>query len=83
MLGQGGNVIPVQNDAALVNGPDAGNGVEHGGLSRSVSADDGDKITGIQMERELVQRAFLVDGAGVEGLADLEQVKHGSSPPSV
>ena len=83
MLGQSGDVVPVQNDAALVNGPDTGNGVEHGGLSRTVSADDGDKITGIQMERELVQRAFLVDGAGVEGLADLEQVKHGSSPPSV
>ena len=76
-------VFSVKNDAPLVDGPDARDGVEHGGLSRAVSADDGDEITGIQMERELVQRAFLVDGAGVEGLADLEQVKHGSSPPSV
>ena len=83
MLGQSGDIIPVQHDAPLVNRPDAGDGVEHGGFSRTVSADDGDKVTGIQVERELVQGTLFIDGAGVEGLADLEQVKHGSSPPFV
>ena len=83
MLGQGGNVVPVEDDPPVIDGPDAGDGVEHGGFACTVSADDGDKITGIQMEGELVEGTLFVDGAGVEGLADLEQVKHGSSPPSV
>ena len=83
MLGQGGDVVPVQHDAPLVDRPDAGDGVEHGGFSCPVAADDGDEVTGIQVERKLVQSTLLIDGAGIEGLADLEQVKHGSSPPSV
>ena len=39
-----GDVLAVQQDGAAVHGERTGHGVEHGGFSRAVAADDGDKI---------------------------------------
>ncbi len=82
VLGKGSDVIAVQENAPLVHRPDAGDGVEHGRLAGTVAADDGDKVAGVQMQGQLVQGKLFIDGAGVEGLADLTDVKHFSRPPS-
>ena len=79
VLGQLSDVHAVNADGALVHRPHAGDGVEHGGLARPVSANDGDEVPLLQGERQMVQRRLLVNGAGVEGLTDLMQFKHGCS----
>ena len=82
VLGQRGDVGPVEHDPPLVHGPDARDGVEQGGFSRAVAADDGDEIAGVQMQAQARQRLLLIDGAGIEGLADAAYVKHSARLPS-
>ena len=71
MLGQGGDILPVEDDAPLVHGPDARDSVEHGGLARPVAADNGDEVAGSEMQVQAVKRLFLVDRAGVKGLGNV------------
>ncbi len=80
---QAGHVRPVDEDAPLIHGPHARHRVEHGGLARAVAANDGDKIPLAKVEVKALKGFFFVDGAGVKGLADMVDVKHACSPPSL
>ena len=72
----------VNEDGAGVNAPYAGHGVEQGGLAGAVTADDGDKVAVGQGETDAPEGLFFVDGAGVKGLVDIPNLKHGRRPPS-
>ena len=82
MLRQAGDVLPVHEDLAHINGPHTGNGVQHGGLARAVAADNGDKIAVLQGQLQPAQGNLLVDGAGIKGLVNVFDLKHGASPLS-
>ena len=71
VLRHGGHVHTVEDDAAGVHRPDARDGVEHGGFSGAVTADDGHEIARLQVQGQPVERPLLIDGAGVEGLGDM------------
>ena len=71
MLRQAGNIHAVDHDAALVNGPYPGDGVEHGGFSRAVAADDGNEIAVVQVQVQPIQGHLFIDGFGVEGFPDV------------
>ena len=81
MLRQAGDILPVDEDLTHINGPDTGHCVEHRGLARTVAADDGDKIAVFERQVKAFQGNFLIDRTGVEGLIDIFDLKHGSSPP--
>ena len=82
VLGQVGHVRAVDDDPALVHRPHAGDGVQDGGLARAVAADDGHEVAVLQVEVHAVERDLLIDGLGVESLADVDQVKHACGLPS-
>ena len=71
VLRHGGHVHAVEDDAPVVHRPDARNGVEHGGFSGAVAADDRHEIARIQVQRQAVERPFFIDGTGVEGFGDM------------
>ena len=81
MLAQTGDVHAVDDDLAAGHGPDAGDGVQHGGLACAVAADDGDEVALIQLQVQAVQGRLLVDGACVEGLGNILYLKHCLRPP--
>ena len=83
MLRQAGHVLPVDDDAPLVGGVDAGHQIQQGGLARPVAPDDGDEIPVLQGEVYPVESPLLIDGAGVEGLIDLIDFKHWQGLPSL
>ena len=72
-----GDVLPVQRNGAGVGDELARNGVEHRGFARAVGADDRSKVAILQVKVDLLQGQLFVDGAGVKGLADIFQFKHG------
>ena len=76
VVGQAGHVLAADDDAAAVDGPGARHRVEKRGLAGAVAADHGDEVAAVQVQLHAVQRAFFVDGAGVEGFADVCDVKH-------
>ena len=78
---QEGNVLPIQRDGAGIGDELARNGVEQCRLARAVGSDNRGKVTVIQVEIHTFQRGFFIDRAGVEGLADILQIKHGGPPP--
>ena len=82
VLAQLGHIDAVNEDLALVHGPDTGHRVQHGGLTRAVAADDGDEVPLVQLQVQAVQRGLLVDGTGVEGLGYVLDLKHFLHPPS-
>src|SRR5699024_3111543 len=65
-LGGEGDVLPAQDDAALVGDEPAGDGVEQGGFARAVGAHDGGEIALFQRQVDAVQRYLFVNGARVE-----------------
>ena len=67
MLAQAGDVHAVDQDLALVHRPYTGNGVQHGGFTCTVAADDGDEIALVQLQVQTVQGGFLVHRARIEG----------------
>ena len=71
-----GDVLPAQKDATLIRDEAAGDGIEQGGFARAVGAHDGGKIACFHVQADPVQRHFFVDGAGVEGLVQVIQLKH-------
>ena len=81
VLREPGHVRPADGDGAGVHRPHPRHRVEQGGLARAVSADDGHEVPVLQGEGHPVEGRLLVDGAGVEGLADVFNVKHGGAPP--
>ena len=82
VLRQLGNVLPVNGDGAGIHLEHASDGVQHGGLARTVAADHGDKIPVIQRQVQMVQSYLSVDGIGIKRLADILQLKHGRNLPS-
>ena len=57
-------------------------GVEHGGLTGAVAADDGDKIAFLQVQVQAVQSDLFIDGTGIEHLDNIFNFKHGCCLPS-
>src|SRR5699024_12728531 len=55
---------------------------EHGGLPGAVGADHREELTRCQGAVHAVQRGAFVDGAGEEGLADVDEVEHPHVPPA-
>ena len=82
VLAQFGDVDAVDQNLALVYGPDTGHRVQHGGFTRTVAADDSDEVALIQLQVQPVQGRFLIDGTCIEGLGDILDLKHFSHPPS-
>ena len=81
VLRQKGDVRAAQGNAAGIHIKAAADGVEQGGLSRAVGADDRDELPLFQMEGQVRDGLFLVDGAGVEGLGNMLNVQHVSFLP--
>ena len=81
MLRQAGDVGAVDDDLTAVDLEGARDGVQHGRLARAVAADDGDEIAVVESQVQIVQRGLCVDGAGVKGLAHIDEFKHGVFPP--
>ena len=82
VLAQFGDVDAVDQNLALVYGPDTGHRVQHGGFARTVAADDGNEVALVQLQVQPVQGRFLIDRACIEGLGDILDLKHFSHPPS-
>ena len=76
VLRRKGDVLPAQQNAALVGDKAAGDGVEQGGFARAVGAHDGGKISGLHLQAYPIQRHLFVDGAGVKGLVQVVQLQH-------
>ena len=79
VLGQAGHILPVDGDGAAIHRIDAGHQVEQGGLARAVAADHRHEVPVVEGEGHAVHGPLLVDGAGVEGLVDFLDLKHGSA----
>ena len=73
---QEGNVLAVQHNGAGIQPEGSGDGTEEGGFPRTVGAQDGDKVPGIQVEINAPQGYFLVDGADTEGFLNIGQSQH-------
>ena len=82
ILRQAGDILPADGDAAAVHGEGAGDGVQQRGFARAVAADDGDEVALVQVEGQVVQSRPGVDGARMEGLGDVFQIKHWRCLPS-
>ena len=81
MLAQAGNVHAVNEDLALVHRPHTGNGIQHGGFSCAVAADDGNEIALVQLQVQAVQGGLLVHRACIEGFGNILDLKHFLRPP--
>ena len=68
------DIIAGDEDLALVDGEDPGDGIEHGRFTGAIAADNGDKVTLFQVQVQAAQRLFLVDGAGIESLFDMIEI---------
>ena len=75
------DIPAVQRNRAAVRQKGSRDGVEQGGFARAVGAEDGDEIARVQMERQILQRLFLIDRAGVKGQTDVVQLQHLDFPP--
>ena len=76
VFAQAGDILPVNEDGAGIHGPHPGDGIEHGGFTRAVAADDGTEIPVLQGQIQPLQRLLFVDGAGVEGFVDILDFQH-------
>ena len=76
MLRQAGDILSIDENFSHIHRPDTRHRVEHGGLACAVSANDGDKVPVIQRQIQPVQRHFLIDRSGVEGLVYILDLKH-------
>ena len=78
-----GHVHTVNFDGTPVRLPHTGNGVEQGGFSRAVAADDGDEVPVRQAQVQPVQGHFCVDRTGIEGFMQIGNFKHVVSLPAL
>ena len=76
MLRHVGHIDAVDLDGAEVRLPDTGDGVLQCGLTGAVAADNGDEIAFFNMQVQTVQGCLGIDGAGVEGLLQIGELKH-------
>ena len=74
------DVLTVQLNGALIYIEITGNCAKHGGFACAVGADNGGKLSGIQMQAQIVQCGLLVDGTGVKGLGNIGQCQHFAPP---
>ena len=81
MLAQAGDVHAVNEDLALVHRPHTGNGIQHGGFTCTVAADDGNEIALVQLQAQPVQGGLLVHRACIEGFGNILDLKHFLRPP--
>ena len=81
MFTQAGDVHAVNEDLALVHRPHTGNSIQHSGFTRTVAANDGDKIALVQLQVQAVQGGFLVHRACIEGFGNILDLKHFLRPP--
>ena len=58
------NIHAVDDDAALVNGPDTGNGIQHGGLAGPVAADHRGKVSRFQVQGGVHKSPFFINRSG-------------------
>ena len=76
VFGQAGHVVAADGNGSGIHPPDACHGVEHGGLARTVAADDGDEIPFGKMEIQPPQGNLFVDGSGIEGFGHIFDFQH-------
>ena len=77
-----GDIPAVQNDRAGIHLNGACHGIQHGRLARAVAADNRNKVPIVQSQIQAVQGRLCVDRTGVEGLADIFDLKHCGRLPS-
>ena len=58
------------------------NGVEHSGLSRTVSADHGHKITFGKLQVKILEHVLFINCSNIKGFIDPIQLQHITRPPS-
>ena len=81
-LGQARDVLAVQLDSARIERIHARDHIEQGGLASAVAADDSHEIAVGQGEINAGEGALLGDGAAVERLLHVGQLKHLPHRPS-
>ena len=81
MLAQTGDVHTVDQNFALVHRPHTGHGIQHGGFTSTVAADDGDEIALVQLQVQTVQGGLLVHCTCIEGFGNILDLKHFLRPP--
>ena len=82
MLGHLGHILAIDLDGAEIRLPNTGDGIEHGGLAGTVTADDGDEIAVFQVEIQTCQSGLRIDRAGVKCLVKSCDLKHGPYLPN-
>ena len=75
-----GHIHAVNQDLTGLHKVSTGHAVQHGGLTGTVAADNRNKLTGLQVQVQATQGLFLIDRSGIEGLKNILDFKHGSSP---
>src|SRR5205814_3424538 len=70
------DVVPGQIDSARVHQEGSGHGIEQRRFSRTIGADDDEKRAGLQLERDIAQRAHLIWSAGKEDFAEMVEFQH-------
>ena len=81
MGGRPGDVFPVQQNGSPVDQKAAADGVEEGGFSGPVGADNGDKLPGFRLQAHVLQCRPLIRGAGMEGFGYMAHLQHFFTPP--
>ena len=76
MLRKACHILPVNKDLAHIHRPDTGHGVQHRGLACAVAADDRHKVAVLQRQIQPLEGHLLVDGARIESLINIFDLKH-------
>ena len=74
------HIHTIDQNFAGIHTEHTGNGIEHGGLTGTIAADDGDKIAFLQVEIQSLQSNLFIDRSGIEGLVDIFNFKHDDLP---
>ena len=69
-------MLRVNKDLAHIHRPDTGYCVQHRGLACAVAADDRHKVAVLQRQIQPLEGHLLVDGARIEGLIYIFDLKH-------
>ncbi len=75
-----GHIIAVDHNGAAVDGKHTGHCVEQGGFACTVAADNGDKITFLQMQISTGEGDLFRDGAGIKRFDNLIDIQHFTHP---
>ena len=75
------SIDTIDNDLSFIDLPCAGNCIQHGRFTGSVTTDNSNKITFIQCEVQTVQSHFFIDGSRIKCFIYVFQLKHQLLPP--